>query len=120
MRPVHEFSIAQALADQVMRYAPEGARVREVEIQVGVMRGLEPEAMTMSWEAVTLDTAIAGCVLHVDLRPWTITCSECGRSWSSPVPFVDCECGNKTPIPVGSDELNLVSIVVDEDEAAEA
>ena len=113
---MHEFSIAEALVGQVLRHAPAGACVREVEIQVGVLRGLEPEAMTMSWEAVTQDTPIAGAVLHMDVRPWTITCGECGRTWESPVPFVECACGNVSPTPVGGDELNLVSITVDEEE----
>jgi hydrogenase nickel incorporation protein HypA/HybF len=116
MRRVHELSIAEALAAQVMRYTPAGARVREVEIKVGALRGLEPESLTMCWQAVTMDTPIAGATLSVDLRPWAIDCPDCGRSWTSPVPFVDCECGNLTPIPVGGDELDLVSVTVDEED----
>jgi hydrogenase nickel incorporation protein HypA/HybF len=116
MRPVHEFSIAEALASQVLRHAPAGALVRGVEIRVGALRGLEPEALQMSWQAVTHGTAIAGSTLSVDQRPWTITCSNCGRSWSSPKPFVDCVCGSASPTPVGGDELDLVSITIDEEE----
>jgi hydrogenase nickel incorporation protein HypA/HybF len=113
---MHEFSIAEALATQVLRHAPAGASVRTAEIRVGAMRGLEPEALQMSWEAVTHGTPIAGCVLAVDQLPWTITCSDCGLSWSSPKPFTDCVCGNTSPTPLGSDELDLVSITVDEEE----
>ena len=116
MRPVHEFSIAEALATQVTRHVPPGALARRAEIRVGAMRGLEPEALQMSWEAVTHDTPIAGCVLAVDQLPWTMTCSKCGTIWTSPKPFVDCACGNPSPTPVGSDELDLVSITVDEEE----
>src|SRR5664280_793489 len=117
MRHMHEFSIAEALATQVLRHAPAAAQVRSVQIRVGALRGLEPEALEMSWEAVTHDTPIAGCALAVDQLPWTVTCSDCGRSWSSPKAFVDCACGNSSPNPVGSDELDLVSITVDEEEA---
>ena len=116
MRRVHEFSIAEALASRVLEYALAGAIVRDVEIVVGAMRGLEPEALQMSWEAVTHGTGMAGCTLSVEQRPWTITCSNCGRSWTGPKPFVDCVCGNTSPTPVGSDELDLVSITVDEEE----
>jgi Zn finger protein HypA/HybF involved in hydrogenase expression len=52
----------------------------------------------------------------VDQLPWTITCSVCGRHWESPVPFVSCECGNETPVPVGGDELDIVSLTVEEEE----
>ena len=113
---MHEFSIAEALLDQVVRYAPRGPRVSGVDIRVGALRGLDPEAMQMSWQAVTIGTPLDGVVLSVDQLPWTITCSDCGRVWASPVPFVSCECGNETPAPVGGDELEIVSLTVEEEE----
>ncbi len=117
MLRVHEFSIAEALAAQVQRHAPAAGRVREVEISVGALRGLEPEALQMCWEAVTHDTPIAGSILRVDLRPWSIACSSCGRTWTSPVPFVACACGDPAPVPTAGDELELVALTVDEEEA---
>jgi hydrogenase nickel incorporation protein HypA/HybF len=116
---MHEFSIAEAIAGQVARYARPGARVREVEIVVGALRGLEPEALQMSWQAVTFETPLEGSVLTVDSKPWTISCATCGREWNSRVPFVTCECGNETPDPHGSDELDLVAITVEDDEPGE-
>ena len=113
---MHELSIAEALAAQVLARAPAGARVREVEIRVGALRGLEPESLRMCWDAVTFGTPMAGSGLAVDQRPWSIRCSDCGREWTSPVPFVSCECGNQVPAPSGSDELDLVAITVDENE----
>jgi hydrogenase nickel incorporation protein HypA/HybF len=113
---VHEFSIAEALLGQVLKHAPAGARVSDVEIRVGALRGLEPEALQMSWEAVTFGSAIEGATLTVDQLPWAITCSECGRQWTSSVPFVSCGCGNETPAPVGGDELDLISMTVDEED----
>ena len=114
---MHEFSIAEALAGQVLKYGPPGARVRGVDIKVGALRGLEPEAMEMSWQAVTIGTVLEGVVLTIARLPWTITCSVCGRSWESRVPFVSCECGNETPAPAGGDELDIVSLTIDEEDA---
>jgi hydrogenase nickel incorporation protein HypA/HybF len=113
---VHEFSIAEALRDQVLRFGPPDTHVSGVDIRVGALRGLEPEAMQMSWQAVTLGTPLEGAVLTIEQLPWTITCSLCGRSWESRVPFVSCECGNETPAPVGGDELDIVSLTVEEEE----
>jgi hydrogenase nickel incorporation protein HypA/HybF len=104
---VHEFSIAEALAGQVQRHAPPSGHVREVEIQVGALRGLEPDALRMCWEAVTHATPLEGTVLKIDLRPWSITCATCGRTWTSPVPFVACACGDPAPKPSAGDELAL-------------
>jgi hydrogenase nickel incorporation protein HypA/HybF len=114
---VHEFSIAEALAGQVLKYGPAGAHIAGVDIKVGALRGLEPEALQMSWQAVTLGTPLDGAVLTIDQLPWTITCSVCGSVWESPVPFVSCECGNETPAPTGGDELDIVSLTVDEEDA---
>ena len=105
---MHEFSIAEALAAQVLRHAPASGRVSEVEIRVGALRGLEPEAMKMCWDAVTHDTPLAGSVLRIDLRPWTLTCPACGRALESPVPFAECSCGEASPRPTAGDELDLV------------
>ena len=113
---MHEFSIAEALAGQVLRHAPASARIREVEIRVGVLRGLEPEAMAMSWEAVTMETPLAGSKLVMDLRPWQIACAQCGRAWTSATPYGPCECGNDSPTPTGGDELDLISMTVEEDD----
>lgn len=112
---MHEFSIADALAGQVVRYAPPGGRVTGVEIRVGALRAIEPDALRMCWEAVTHDTPLAGSVLTVDSRPWTIACSICGRGWESPVPFVACTCGNPAPSPTAGDELDLVALTVEEE-----
>ncbi|HEX7496869.1 MAG TPA: hydrogenase maturation nickel metallochaperone HypA [Candidatus Limnocylindrales bacterium] len=117
---MHEFSIAEALAAQVIRHAPARGRVSEVEIRVGALRGLEPEAMNMSWDAVTFDTPLAGSVLLMDMRPWTLTCPACGRVWESPVPFAGCTCGETAPRPTAGDELDLISMTVDEDDDADA
>lgn len=113
---MHEFSIAEALAAQVQRHAPDPRRVRGVEIVVGALRGIDPDALRMCWEAVAYDTPIAGAVLTVDLRPWSISCAACGRTWTSDVPFVDCVCGNASPTPTGGDELNLVALTLEDDE----
>jgi hydrogenase nickel incorporation protein HypA/HybF len=109
---VHEFSIADALAGQVIRHAPPG-KVVSVAMRIGALRGLEPEAMRMCWEAVTHDTRIAGAELEIESLPWTIVCAECGRTWTSPQPFVTCDCGNEAPVPTGGDELDLMSISVE-------
>ncbi len=116
---MHEFSIAEALAGQVLRHAPAGSRVLSVEMRAGALRAIEPEALRMCWDAVTHDTTLAGSTLVVDSRPWTLDCAECGRSWESAVPFAVCECGNPSPVPTAGDELYLVSLTVD-DEAPEA
>jgi hydrogenase nickel incorporation protein HypA/HybF len=114
---MHEFSIAEALAGQVRRHVPTG-RVVSVELRVGALRGIEPDALRMCWDAVTHGTPLAGAALEVEALPWSITCDSCGRSWASRVPFVDCSCGNRDTTPAAGDELDLVAITVEDEGAA--
>ena len=112
---MHEFSIAEALVGQVQRHARPGARIREIEIVVGALRALEPESLQVCWQAVTGGTDLEGSTLTIDQRPWTLHCPQCGREWTSAVPFETCECGNPAPDPRGTDELDLVAITIEED-----
>ena len=112
---MHEFSIAESIAAQVRRHAPATGRVCSVEIRVGALRGLEPSSLEMCWQAVIHDSPLAGSELLVDLLPWSIACPTCGRTWTSPVPFVTCACGEPRPNPTASDELDLVSITIEDE-----
>ncbi len=94
--------------------------MRSVNIRIGALRGLEPESLAICWQAVTIGTPIEGSALHVDQRPWSIHCPTCDRTWDSPAPFVACACGEAAPAPRGGDELDLVSLTVDEEEAVRA
>lgn len=110
---MHEFHLAEALAEQVKKAIPEGAIVREVEVRVGARRGIEPSSLQLCWEAAVHQTALDGVALQVDPQPWTLVCDTCGRNWTSLVPFVNCECGNAAPRRSGGDEIELVSITVE-------
>jgi hydrogenase nickel incorporation protein HypA/HybF len=112
---MHELSIAEALAGQVRRHAPMG-HVISVELRVGALRGIEPEALAMCWDAVTHGTSLQGSALAVEMLPWSIGCGTCGRSWTSSVPFERCSCGRDDTTPVAGDELDLVAITVDDEE----
>ncbi len=115
---MHEFSIAEALAASVRLHAPPGSLVREVELRVGPLRGLEPEALSMCWSAVTAASPLEGSVLRVESLPWSIDCPTCGLRFDSPAAFVACPCGETATRPSGTDELDLVALVVDDTEEA--
>ncbi len=108
---MHEFHLAEALADQVRKVAPSQATVTDVQVRLGPQRVVEPESLRMGWESVTLKTPLEGVALDIDQEQWSLLCSECGRSWTSETRFVACPCG-ATPKAMGGDDLQLVSITV--------
>lgn len=112
---MHEMSLAEALLTHVQRRVPEGATLRNVTIEAGAALALEPTAMQFAWQALTLDTALAGSALNIDILPWELHCHECGRIWPSDDPLALCACGAAATHPVGDSRLRLLSLDVETD-----
>jgi hydrogenase nickel incorporation protein HypA/HybF len=112
---MHELSIAASLADLVTRHAPSGSRVLRVELRIGALQAIEPEALRMGWQAATLETPLAGSELDFELLPWELCCLDCGRRWESPELGASCTCGSVGACSGGSDEITLVALEIDDE-----
>jgi hydrogenase nickel incorporation protein HypA/HybF len=111
---MHEFSIAEAIIEQVARHAPPGAIVRSATVEAGPMRGIEPDAMQWAWQAATDGTALAGATLNLVALPWTLRCPSCGTLFEAVEMFEPCKCGCERTMPEKCDVLRLISIDVDD------
>ena len=76
---MHELSIAQAVAAIASRHAA-GRPVALVELRVGQLRQVVPEALTFAWELVTPETELAGSRLQITEVPVAGRCRTCGAS----------------------------------------
>ena len=78
---MHEMSIAAAMLDGVLQVAEQAgaARVEAVEVEIGVMKQVVPEALRVAWEAVRADTLADGAVLRIEEVPAAAECRRCGR-----------------------------------------
>jgi hydrogenase nickel incorporation protein HypA/HybF len=74
---MHELSIAQAIADIALRHAA-GRRVARVEVQVGHLRQVVPDALTFAFELVTAGTALDGAELAIEDVEAVARCRVCG------------------------------------------
>lgn len=111
---MHELSIASAILDLARRHVPDGSTLCAVRLVAGPMRAIEPSAMQFAWEAVLADAGLEAVRLELDLRPWTLSCPDCGRQWHADDLECRCTCGGERAFPVGGDELQVASIEVDE------
>ncbi len=111
---MHEISIARALFGLVCQHAPNDVTVRRVNVRVGPLRAIEPEALQWAWKAVAKDTKFGRSTLQLELLPWRLRCPACGRRWESGNPMEACPCGHPSPRPAGDDELTLLSLEVDQ------
>lgn len=115
---MHEMSIAEAIWDLARRHVPENAVLRTVRMRAGPMRGIDPQCMLWAWQALTSERAEGSIALEIDSLPWQLHCPACGAKWQAPELTQQCSCGSDQVRPVGGDELQLVSIEVDDIESA--
>jgi hydrogenase nickel incorporation protein HypA/HybF len=118
---MHELSIAESIMELARRHVPEGARLKAVRVRFGPMRGIEPQAMQWAWQGVQMTGGGAARIgLKLEQTPWTLRCGQCGHEWQDERIVAVCrQCGLEAVRPVGGDELQLVSIEVDDDERKE-
>jgi len=117
---MHELSLASSILEIARRSVPRGGRLRIVRVVAGPMRAIDPDAMQFAWQSVTADAGFERIELELDLRPWTLRCPECGSEWNSEQ--LDCACAAcrcNRAFPLGGDELQVVSIVVDKQSTAD-
>ncbi len=111
---MHELSIARALMGLADRYVPPGRKVRSLQVRVGHLQAIEEGAMRWAWVAATADTTYAGSALELEYLAPRRRCRECGAE-SAGEPFEPCpRCHAASTLPVGGDELLLVSLEVEE------
>lgn len=74
---MHELSIAEALVDVVERHA-EGRPVTRVDVRVGYLRQVVPDALSFAFALLTSGTALQDAELHIAHVPAGGRCRACG------------------------------------------
>jgi Zn finger protein HypA/HybF involved in hydrogenase expression len=111
---MHELSIAEALYDLVQRVKPADRKLLGVKVKAGPMRAIDPEQMQTAWRVLLDVRGIPPVSLKLTVLPWTLECGDCRRLWTCQAMVWACACGSTNCRPVGGDELQLVSIEVDD------
>jgi hydrogenase nickel incorporation protein HypA/HybF len=107
---MHEPCIAEAVLEMARRNVPPGATLRSVRMAAGPMRGIDPRCMQQAWrELVHGEVA-----LNMKVLPWQMECADCGRHWEQPELPGRCACGSRRVAPAGGDDLQMLSIEVDD------
>lgn len=125
---MHEMSIATALLDQTLSAVagaisptPDGPCVEQVEVSIGILKQVVPEALAMAWQAVREGTLAAEAELALVEVPAQAACRLCGTRF---VPAVDdflCPtCGQADVEIVAGNEIVLTAVTCrDKDECHE-
>jgi hydrogenase nickel incorporation protein HypA/HybF len=106
---MHELSIAQGIVTLVDE-AARGRRIARVNVEIGAMSGVAPDAITFSFDLVTEGTCAEGARLNIIEIPATARCEDCGLEFPMTDLFTACSCGSFRKTLLRGGELNVRSI----------
>lgn len=77
---MHEYSVVQALLEQVETIADENAaeKVTKVIVKIGVMSGVEPHLLEIAFNTFKEKTVCDGADFVMNIQPLVIACRQCG------------------------------------------
>lgn len=112
---MHELSIVQnilEIADQEVKKAKAG-KVDEIDLDIGVLSGVEMDALLFAWEACVPDTILANAKRKINRIPATAQCVACQHKFETEDYFAQCPvCGDYLTELVQGKELKIKSLVV--------
>jgi hydrogenase nickel incorporation protein HypA/HybF len=114
---MHEMSIATELMRQLEALAAEhgAARITEVEVAAGELRGVVPEALELAWRGVCEGTVAAGASLKLTVTPAEARCRACGRTFRPEVDRYVCDDCNEADVDLlAGNDIVLTSVSIDQ------
>jgi len=78
---MHEYSVVQALLEQIEGVAEENeaSKVTKIVVKIGVMSGIEAHLLEIAFNTFKEKTICDGAEFVMNLQPLTIKCRECGE-----------------------------------------
>lgn len=114
---MHELSIANSVlkaARTEMGKRP-GARLMKVGVRVGELAGVDPEALTFSFQALVKGTELEPALLEIETRPRRHRCRECAREFIVRDYNTLCpDCGSERTECISGTELELAYLELEE------
>jgi hydrogenase nickel incorporation protein HypA/HybF len=112
---MHELSIAEAIVAIAGDHAA-GRRVLAVDVKVGALRQVVPDALEFAFELTIHGSSLEGAELRIESVPANGRCLDCGASSElDAFPFACAECGSVDLELMGGEELLVESIEVDDE-----
>jgi hydrogenase nickel incorporation protein HypA/HybF len=114
---MHELSIASAILDAVRVEAEKrpGSHVTKVGLRVGVLSGVEPEALSFGFNALVQGTDLEPLTLEIEPVPRRHRCPACDITFEVKDEDVACpRCASGETKLAGGEELDLAYFEVED------
>lgn len=111
---MHELSITQGIIDLCLEHAG-GRRVRSLQVEIGELGSVVPEAVEFCFEACSRETLLEGARLNIIRVPGMGRCRECGQETPLAELYAPCRhCGGNRVTVMAGEELRVREIEVDD------
>lgn len=118
---MHEMSIAMKLVDHLLEVARQhdAQRVEQVEVEIGILQQVLPEALEMAFSAATMGTIAQDAVLKLSEVPALVECRSCKQRFEPEINDYLCpRCRRADARIVAGNDIVLKSIVCQTEESA--
>ena len=108
---MHELSITQSLIEAVLDRTGDRT-VTAVNLKVGPLSGVLPDAMRFCFDVASAGTPLAGARLMIDEPRGRARCRNCGEEFELADLILLCPCGSADVEVLSGRELMLMSVEV--------
>ena len=120
---MHEMGIANSILEGVAKELQRrpGSRAVKVGVRVGELAGVDPDALSFAFEALTLDSEFQGLALDVEYVPPRSRCRECKRESEVRNYELLCPaCGSLNTERISGDELEFKYLEIEDEEQTDS
>jgi hydrogenase nickel incorporation protein HypA/HybF len=112
---MHELSLADAVVGICARHAGRERRVTRVELKVGHLRQVVPQALEFAFGLVAEGTVVEGAELVMEIVPAAGRCRTCGTESELPgFPLLCAACGSSDLEVTRGEELLVDALELEE------
>jgi hydrogenase nickel incorporation protein HypA/HybF len=111
---MHELSLTQGIIDLCLQHAG-GRRVKLLEVEIGELSSVVPEAIEFCFEACSRDTLLEGAELAIIRIPGRGECQDCSAETPLTELFGAClHCGSNRVVIINGEEMRVREIEVED------
>lgn len=112
---MHELSIAMSMIEQIEREAAKHkGRVLSAQVKIGVLSGVDAEALRFAWEIARAGTDLAETQLEIENVPLLVRCPACGNTYTPDIQSLFCpNCITPPQDILAGRELELATLEID-------
>jgi hydrogenase nickel incorporation protein HypA/HybF len=108
---MHELAIAESIVAAVTEKVA-GSPIRRVQVEVGKLSGVVPDALRFSFELACVGTELQDAELDIISAPGRGRCRSCAAEFDTNDFLALCECGSIDIEVLGGRELRIREVEV--------